>query len=529
MTTTADQEQLHAERVILSAFLADAVRAFEATGYGAQVTPHNFVGPGHRQIAEVMFAYCRRQEGREICRAVVRDEIRDAVAETSALTPILCALELLDPNQANGCLLQLEDYVEVISGRGTATDATAEVVWEEPVVEVKPEPVFDRAALYGIAGEYVSLVEPVTEAHPAGILAHFLAHFGAAVGRGPTLFINATEHHARVWPCLVGQTALARKGTASDLASLPFTGVDLDLKTQSGLSSGEGLIYAVRGSDEEEAQATVDPLRRRLLVEEPEFANVLAQTFRNGNTLSAKMRAAWDGKRLSTMTKTAVAVDGAHIVVAAHITREELRRTLNQTELANGFANRFAFVFVKRTCLLPRPPAVPKHKIVAISERLRDLIVAGRQPRRIDRSPAADEVWDEVYPVLSADRAGIMAQVTTRGAAQVLRLALIYCLLDGADRIEPDHLRAAVALWRYSAATCEWIWVEMTGDPIADRILAALRQQGEMLRSEITDLFHRHQKAERIQHALDLLLGGKLVRRGERRTPGRTGEVWSAR
>ena len=42
---------------------------------------------------------------------------------------------------------------------------------------------------------------------------------------------------------------------------------------------------------------------KRLLVVEPEFANVLKQTERQGNTLSVVLRQAWDGKSLGTMTK----------------------------------------------------------------------------------------------------------------------------------------------------------------------------------------------------------------------------------
>ena len=40
-------------------------------------------------------------------------------------------------------------------------------------------------ALHGIAGEFVRMIEPNTEADPAAILVQFLVAFGALVGRGP--------------------------------------------------------------------------------------------------------------------------------------------------------------------------------------------------------------------------------------------------------------------------------------------------------------------------------------------------------
>jgi len=44
---------------------------------------------------------------------------------------------------------------------------------------------------------------------------------------------------------------------------------------------------------------------------------------------------------------------GALVSVLAHVTTEELRRGLTATEVANGFANRFLFVWARRSKLLP--------------------------------------------------------------------------------------------------------------------------------------------------------------------------------
>ena len=49
---------------------------------------------------------------------------------------------------------------------------------------------------------------------------------------------------------------------------------------------------------------------------------------------------------------------GAHISIVGHITRDELRRLLTQTESANGFANRFCWLAVKRSKCLPDGGAI---------------------------------------------------------------------------------------------------------------------------------------------------------------------------
>ena len=77
---------------------------------------------------------------------------------------------------------------------------------------------------------------------------------------------------------------------------------------QSGLSSGEGLIWAVRDAifkterakekgvvcDYQEVKVDAGVTDKRLLVIESEFASTLKVMAREGNTLSATIRQAWD-------------------------------------------------------------------------------------------------------------------------------------------------------------------------------------------------------------------------------------------
>src|SRR5262249_60837842 len=132
----------------------------------------------------------------------------------------------------------------------------------------------------------------------------------------------------------------------------------------SGLSSGEGLTWAVRDPIQkrerikerdkpahyEEVESDPGVADKRLLIHEPESANVLKQTERQGNTLSAILRQAWDGGDLRTLTKNSPArATGAHVGLIGHITADELRRYLSSTEAANGFGNRFLWVCCRRS------------------------------------------------------------------------------------------------------------------------------------------------------------------------------------
>src|SRR5205823_2415002 len=123
-----------------------------------------------------------------------------------------------------------------------------------------------------------------------------------------------------------------------------------------GLSSGEGLIWAVRDPGGKDAHGEPDAgvNEKRRIVLDGEFASTLKMLGRQGNTLSPVIRNAWDSGDLRILTKNSPAqASGAHISIIGHITREELRRELTATEQANGFANRFLWCCAKRSKHLP--------------------------------------------------------------------------------------------------------------------------------------------------------------------------------
>ena len=124
----------------------------------------------------------------------------------------------------------------------------------------------------------------------------------------------------------------------------------IDPRILTGLSSGEGLIWAVRDPTSQHPGIA----DQRLLVIEPEFTSVLKAASREISTLSPTLRSAWDGRPLAILTRTAPArASTAHIAVIGHITQHELRRHTTSTELANGYLNRILLIACRRQRLLP--------------------------------------------------------------------------------------------------------------------------------------------------------------------------------
>ncbi|MGH7269841.1 MAG: DUF3987 domain-containing protein, partial [Polyangiaceae bacterium] len=62
----------------------------------------------------------------------------------------------------------------------------------------------DPAALHGLAGNTVRVLEPVTEASPAAVLITLLTIFGAAVGPAPFVLADGAHHGPRIFTVIVG-------------------------------------------------------------------------------------------------------------------------------------------------------------------------------------------------------------------------------------------------------------------------------------------------------------------------------------
>jgi hypothetical protein len=383
-------------------------------------------------------------------------------------------------------------------------------------------------AYHGLAGEIVRAIEPHTEADPAAILFQVLVAFGAMIERKAHVRVEGDRHYANLFLALVGETSKARKGTSWGRVSTVFQQVSGWCSVVSGLSSGEGLKWQVRDKTEDAAGV----FDKRLLVLEPEFAQVLRVVARQGNTLSACVRNAWDNGNLATLTKNdPIRATGAHISIVGHITAHELRAELTRTDAANGFANRFLFVCAKRSKCLPFGGALlTEERLAGFADRIASAVESANSFAQVDMTEAAKAIWASVYPQLSEGAPGLFGAVTARAEAQTLRLAMLYALLDGASVIDGVHLLAALAAWEYCAASAQYVFGSALGDPVADEILRALRNAGDegLARTEISALFGRNQTSERIGVALQMLARRKLVRSDQRPTQGRSIEVWFA-
>lgn len=374
-----------------------------------------------------------------------------------------------------------------------------------------------------------------SEAHPVAVAANVIAWFGAAVGRVPFQRIGDQRVHCRPFVIVCGKSGKARKGTAETTAREVFRRAGAVLRRQSGtkdvlrfhdggLSTGEGLAWAIRDpveGDEKGKGADEGVIDKRLVVVEPEFANVLAQVKREGNTLSATLRNLWDGRDLEPLTKTSqTRASHPHVVVIGHITGFELRIKASDNDAANGLLNRFILVHVHRPKLVPLPEPTPEPLLDELAAALAatiDYATKGdphqRDKHEVVMTPEAKDAWRELYPAITRDRDGKAGSLMARSEVYARMLAMIFALMDCRSEIEPCDIFAAMAWVDYWAASVAYVFhgedegeADDDGlDPFTAEVLKLVQARPGIKLSEINAHWNRN-RTDEVRAALEKLM-----------------------
>jgi len=369
-----------------------------------------------------------------------------------------------------------------------------------------PQP--DLECLYGLIGEVAHAGSDGTETNAFAIAANFMAYLSCAIGRGVYLPIGNTRHHTRLFCLHIGRSGRGRKGDAVSLVlriDTALRSIDESFAPQihrGGLSTREGLAALIHDGfkhGRNEVGAIED---KRLWVVESEFANVLHQGRRDGNTLSAALRDCWDGVDLKPATKSnQVHASDPHVCLSGAISPSELTGLMSSREMSNGFANRFLMIWAERTRILPFPKETPQAVVEDLARRTLDVLtfVNANQTdmcehMRMEMSAQAQWRYAQLYRgELHEDLgAGVVASLLERRAPMLLRLAMLMALTDLQTRIDAEHIDAAMAWIRHATGSVRYVFVSATEEAklaqaleLSNRVLAFLGERGQATRSQI--------------------------------------------
>lgn len=414
-------------------------------------------------------------------------------------------------------------------------------------------PTLAPAALTGLAGDVVRLATASSEADPASVLVTFLTAFGAACGRSTWLKVGDTDHHPRLFAALVGSSSRARKGTSAQPVRRVLTDAETILQrttpvfpggtaglhvSDGPLSSGEGLIWAIRDESEDQDKdgqpVTAGVKDKRLLVIEGELGGALRVAGREGSSLSAILRSAWDGGRLrplvSGRSKAVVGASDPHICFVGHVTQAELDAVLSEVDVFNGLANRVLWCCARRGTPRPFPRPMPDEAVNDLAARVAGALAVAHRGGQASLSPDAMAAWEQVYPALTKDEPGAFGAATARAEAQTLRLALTFALLDGSLEIQGSHLIQAIAVWRYCLDSARYLFGGRSVDRTAEKVAKIVTEAGAdgITQTKLYTDLGKHVKSSRLAAILAELQAAGRVSQTITETPGRPIITWRA-
>ena len=349
------------------------------------------------------------------------------------------------------------------------------------------------------------------------------------------------DHHLNEFVVLVGETAFGRKGTAWNAIRSPLKEIDstwVESRIFEGIQSGEAIIHEIRDPRQRLTRGRKmvhDPgvSDKRLSIVEQEFGRVLVVGGRDGNTLSVTLRKCWDSEDdLHTGSKNdPECASNPHVSLIGHITLEELHKRLDQIDNTNGFSNRIMWLVVKRAKVIACPPPISWNHHPAILQKLRDIKAnLTTHSRSLSWQKDALLEWKRYYEAKKDSGVGVLGPIIARSAPHVLRLSMLYTVLDASTVIELKHLQAALAFVDYCERCAQWIFQQRTGNKHADKILWNLERRPEngMTRSEIQrEVFSNHCSETTLNMALSQLVNADLTEVShERGNNNKTVERW---
>ena len=361
--------------------------------------------------------------------------------------------------------------------------------------------------------EFIDAACPHSEADAAAILLTFFTRLSAEVGRSPFMAIGDGQNHCNLLTIICGTTAGGLKGTSYKpvrrLFDICHPGYIGAASPDVSLSSGEGIVFAVRDASEKlnkkgemviEDEGISD---NRLFVMTQELGGAFACMQRSGSTLSATIRQLYDTGNLRPLTKTSqIKATGAHIAICGHITPVELMTMLQTSDIYNGLINRFMLCCSRRQKVVPFPEPIPDGEMVIFQDEIIKIVQKAKIITQMTFHNSAKDLWLAEYGNLSEPQAGIIGAVTARSRDHVLRLAMLNALLDKVPIIDREHLESALAIWKYCQDSARYIFSDrQEADPLQTKIIETLKLK-EMSATEIYKHFQNNISSEKIKAAL---------------------------
>jgi len=316
-----------------------------------------------------------------------------------------------------------------------------------------------KDAYYGPLGELARRHQTQIPVNLAAFYAMLLPAIGWLIGRRAMIEVSRDKHYCNLFTVIVGRTGCG-KGTSWNIVQALVEQIDptCTKRLHRDVASAPGLIGLVRdastvtkGKKAIEVSGITD---KRCFVLFEEMDNLFTAIGRQGSTLEKLWNMAYDGRSLENNARDREKATNPHISCVCQITDDSFRDAVGTVSRgrgrSNGFFNRFITVRAIKERSLPRGGKMPD--VGDLIQEIQSALVAlgsvdSDSPKIIQWHPSTHKEWDAFDAAMDGEHAFLsgLGGLAARLKPNVMRIAMLFAVIDRDEFIRPDHLRAAKA------------------------------------------------------------------------------------
>ncbi|MGR5412843.1 DUF3987 domain-containing protein [Vibrio astriarenae] len=364
--------------------------------------------------------------------------------------------------------------------------------------QVKVTPTLAPEGLYGPIGEASKIVCDGFEAHPEAVFLSLMTHLTCSIhADNVTLKVGSRKTPLRCNALLIGDTG-SGKGVAQDRAEYVMNMVKecipedeqhshplIARDHQGGLSTTEGIAYELRDTTDEDGDQTAND--KRLYLVDEEFVSTIIKCRVSGSTLSSTLRNLFSGKTISPLIKyNRVTCTSPRVCITGHITPKEFMKEIGESNLHNGFCNRFITILLMPMAPIPFPTEHDHQALTKVTKKIAEAIHwTNTEPKVLEMSECFKNEWKtKIYELACLAPKGSLEQaLMSRSAQYTLILSTFFAVMDKEEKVREQHLNAALAwidYWhqsiRYLFDTEKEVAINEQREARAELVLNSIKQ-----------------------------------------------------
>jgi len=402
-------------------------------------------------------------------------------------------------------------------------------------------------AYYGVLGEIAHRHRDQIPLNLLALYAMLLPAIGSLIGRRAVITVSRDRHYTNLFTAIVGSTGKG-KGTCWNIVEYLLKEIDPTSKDRlhCDAASAQGLIRLVRDASThvQRGKEIKDPgvTDKRCLMVFEEMDTLFVAMSRQGSTLAPVWNMAYDGKTLDNNTKeVSERATDPHISAVCHITEDSFQQAVANVSkglgVSNGLFNRFITVHAHRdpSRKLPRGGEMPD--VSDLAENIRDTLKGlgtTNDAVKIDWHALTHAEWAEFVDAVDSDHPFLagLGGLAARLKPAVMRVAMLFAILDRATEIMPCHLKAAKSFCLQCIDSSRDLFGGSSnqGRPntLRQRVLQVIDHQPKTL-TQLHDCLHRkgYSAAELRQLLADLTAEGLLEESCIQTEQGKSIPAWS--